>query len=219
MLKKKQKKASEKPVFSMVSGIPGIGPWLGSMPSWWGNVLGSAYPWGSFPFSYPFPNSILIDHSQYAVLQHFLGNPRLWTFRHRASLFGADSPQFRSRCVNVGATITIIKSSGGYIFGGYNPHSWSSTQGYQSGAGSFLFLLTNPYGNPPTKFNWSTSHGPYDHSSYNPRWGGGHDLYLHPGGTNCSVNFSSYTNPLGNGNNVFTGSGTIVVSDFEVFSV
>jgi len=190
------------------------------VPPFWNPSLYGAWT-GVFPFAFP-ADSILLTIPFYGMIQVWLGTPRHWVLRYRGSRNGFGGAQFHALCNNVGPTVTIIRSSGGYLFGGYNPNSWASTSGYSTGGGSFIFTLTNPYGSPPTHFH-NKSNGPYNHPTYGPSWGGGHDLHISDA---CNGNAGSYTNfphgyndTLAYGNNTFTGARNFTVADIEVFSV
>jgi len=190
------------------------------VPPFWNSSIYGLWT-GVFPFAFP-ADSVLLTVPFYGMIQAWLGSPRQWVLRYRGSRNGFASSQFHSLCNNVGSTVTIVKS-GGYLFGGYNPTSWTSSQNYTAAGGSFIFTLTNPFGSPPTVFHHKTSYGPYDHSSYGPTWGGGHDLYIANacnGNNSCSTAFpSSYNDTLGYGSNTFTGANSFTVVDIEVFSV
>jgi hypothetical protein len=175
------------------------------------------------PFYGPFfpVDSVLLQPSHHNILQSWIGRSVQWITRYRGSRDGSSSSSFHARCDHVGPTITIVRSSNGYLFGGYNPNSWSCSQGYQSGGGSFLFTLTNPNSQSPTAlYNVKSGNGPYDNSGYGPTWGGGHDLHIGNGWSGSYSNLShSYNDPTGSGNNLFTGSRNFGVSEIEVFSV
>jgi len=189
-------------------------------PFWNPSIYG---PWtGVFPFAFP-ADSVLLTVPFYGMIQAWLGNPRQWVLRYRGSRNGFAASQFHSLCNNVGPTVMIVRSSGGYLFGGYNPTSWTSRQNYAPGGGSFIFTLSNPHGSPPTAFHFKSGSGPYDYTAYGPTWGGGHDLHISDA---CNGNTGSYTNfphcyndTLGYGNNTFTGAKNFTVADIEVFSV
>ena len=59
---------------------------------------------------------------------------------------------FHALCDNQGATITMIQSTNGCIFGGYNPVSWESTGKYRASHNNeeFLFSLKSVSGKAPT---------------------------------------------------------------------
>lgn len=130
-----------------------------------------------------------------------------------------------------GATITIVKSTNGYLFGGYSSVPWASNGQYKHSPGSFLFTLTNPNGIPPTRFfSNGGSQDIYCHQSYGPTFGSGHDLYIvnNCNTQNCSSELgNSFYDNHGYGDEgytcdegyTFTGSSRFTVSDIEVFLV
>eukprot|EP01124_Arcella_intermedia_P012617 TRINITY_DN1897_c0_g2_i12.p1 TRINITY_DN1897_c0_g2~~TRINITY_DN1897_c0_g2_i12.p1 ORF type:complete len:333 (-),score=64.61 TRINITY_DN1897_c0_g2_i12:34-1032(-) len=193
-----------------------------NLPSWWNSSYGPWNPsWGYHNFA--FPESILLNPHFYQLIQSWLPSPRLWTLLYRASRDGYTASQFHSRCNNSGPTITIYKSSS-YLFGGYNPNTWTSSNSYQNGGGSFIFTLVNPRGNTPTVFRWKSSHGPFDHSSRHANFGGGHDIYVcdNPhANTSSYIGFPcSYEDTLGFGQATFTGAyNGWCVNEIEVFRV
>jgi hypothetical protein len=81
---------------------------------------------------------------------------------YRSSRDGASAFAFHSKCDMRGPTVTLIKSSSGYILGGYNDR----------GASSFIFTLRNPHGTMPTKFGIRDDfYAIYNHKSYGPTFG------------------------------------------------
>eukprot|EP01048_Picozoa_sp_COSAG05_P019622 COSAG05_NODE_3122_length_2308_cov_1.486646_1_plen_138_part_10 len=73
---------------------------------------------------------------------------------YRASEDGWEATKFHECCDNKGATVVLVKTSRGHIFGGYADASW---RGFgernisPSPGGAFLFTLRNATGMPPTK--------------------------------------------------------------------
>ena len=85
---------------------------------------------------------------------------------YRASRDGWQGQDFHSRCDSKGATVTVIKCTGGFVFGGYADVSWHSRDGdsdkkslrgkvivsnYTQSAQSFLFSLNSPSSVGPVK--------------------------------------------------------------------
>jgi len=54
------------------------------------------------------------------------GTPTKLQLLHRASVDGWKALDFHSRCDNKGPTITVIKCTGGYVFGGFTSTAWAS---------------------------------------------------------------------------------------------
>ena len=50
---------------------------------------------------------------------------------------------FHNLCDNKGKTLILIKSSEGFIIGGYTPLDWNSNSGWKNDSETFLFSLTN----------------------------------------------------------------------------
>ncbi len=99
---------------------------------------------------------------------------------YKGSHDGFKSSIFHYKCDNQGATYTIAKSENN-IFGGYNPHSWSSDGNvpFSNGKDSFLFSLVNSFNIPPMQFkNTNEEFGPYNDSRYLPSFGKFGDLSI-----------------------------------------
>jgi len=80
---------------------------------------------------------------------------------------GDDKGTFHDRCDNEGATVTIVETRLGVIFGGYTDVSWS-TNGWGADEDAFVFRLRPS----PEKFIVSdASRAMYKHSSYGPYFG------------------------------------------------
>jgi hypothetical protein len=62
---------------------------------------------------------------------------------YRASRDGFGAADFHKKCDNIPYTLTIIKTSNSYVFGGYTSIRWSSYEGFKEDNFSFLFSLTN----------------------------------------------------------------------------
>ena len=71
------------------------------------------------------PNSQLVDKKYDAKLREWCGDYK-WKLLYRASEHGYTASSFHEYCDYVkGPTLVVIKSSGGWIFGGYTTQSWS----------------------------------------------------------------------------------------------
>ena len=75
------------------------------------------------------PSELLPDtqpvNKQYdSKLREWAGDCK-WKLLYRASEHGYTSESFHDYCDDKGPTLVIIKSSGGWIFGGYTTESWS----------------------------------------------------------------------------------------------
>ena len=68
--------------------------------------------------------SKIIDNNEYdKCLQKWVGDYK-WRLIYRASEQGYTGKSFHRYCDTKGPTLIVIKSSGGWIFGGYTTRSW-----------------------------------------------------------------------------------------------
>ena len=70
------------------------------------------------------PDTQLVNKQYDAKLREWVGDCK-WKLLYRASEHGYTSESFHDYCDDKGPTLIIIKSSGGWIFGGYTTESWS----------------------------------------------------------------------------------------------
>ena len=71
-------------------------------------------------------NTQLVNQQYDAKLREWIGNNYKWRLIYRASEHGYTASSFHECCDYVkGPTLIVIKSSGGWIFGGYTTQSWS----------------------------------------------------------------------------------------------
>ena len=75
--------------------------------------------------------SKIIDNKEYdKCLQEWTGYDYKWKLLYRASEHGYIADSFHKCCDYKGPTLIVIKSSGGWIFGGYTTQSWSGLSMY-----------------------------------------------------------------------------------------
>ena len=70
------------------------------------------------------PDTQLVKKQYDSELKKWVGDYQ-WRLLYRASEHGYSAESFHKCCDNKGPTLIIIKSSGGWIFGGYTTKSWS----------------------------------------------------------------------------------------------
>ncbi len=96
----------------------------------------------------------------------------------RGSRDGFDAETFHRLCDGKANTVTVIKNTNGFIFGGFTSIPWSSSGNNEADSTAFLFSLTNP-SNTPLKLKVKLSqYSVYHLSSYGPIFGWGHDLHV-----------------------------------------
>ena len=144
-----------------------------------------------------------------------------------ASRDGWNASDFHSKCNNKGATITVVKTSEGYVFGGYADQSWASSGSWKSSNEAFLFSLKCHGGLGPTKMklkSGQSAYATYNYSDYGPAFGRGDDICIGANGnslkTGCANIGYSYELPSGASNNYFlTDNSSFNVAEVEVFKV
>jgi hypothetical protein len=137
---------------------------------------------------------------------------------------GFTPADFHKCCDNKGATLAVIQSKDGYLFGGYTPLSWDSKSNYIGHPNMFIFTLSNPHNIPPTKYpKGATNKGILCYETHAITFGGGFDIFVE---TNSHQNNSSFTyfpgtylDTTNKGKETFTGALNFTTSDYEVYSV
>jgi len=147
----------------------------------------------------------------------------------RGSRDGFDAATFHRLCDGKANTVTVIKNTNGFIFGGFTSIPWSSSDDeYKSDNTAFLYSLNNR-SNTPFKLKVKSSQYAVNHSpSYGPSFGGGYDLCV-PSLSNTNrdsfMNLHSYEFPNGKsgteGGQFIVGcsDGNFKSDEIEVFQV
>jgi hypothetical protein len=71
------------------------------------------------------------------------GCDKKWTLLYRGSEDGFSASDFHRKCDGKACTLTVIKSNGSSIFGGYTEAKWDQTDRWLSDPNAFLFSLVN----------------------------------------------------------------------------
>jgi len=140
----------------------------------------------------------------------------------RSSRDGASAASFHASCDGQGPTVTLVKSSGGYVFGGYAGVAWSSDNQYPACPSAFLFTVTNPHGDPITRFMSDGDDKAVEcYSGFGPTFGWGSDLAVSGAfdGTSFTYFPTSYIDTLGRGDTTFTGAAYFTPAEVEVWAV
>ena len=138
---------------------------------------------------------------------------------YRGTRDGKNCKNFHNKCDNKGPTICLYKSEKGYIFGGYAPISWTSSNKWHKLNDSFIFTLTNIY-DKPTKFphiegNDSVCHNLDDGATFD-------DIII---GDNFSYTLwfpRGHKDVLGKGRSIFTGdinTFKFYLKEIEIFKL
>jgi hypothetical protein len=153
--------------------------------------------------------------------------PHVWTLLYRASSQGFSSQNFHSHCDNKANTLTVIKTTNGNIFGGFTQQAWDSSSGYKIDNNAFIFSLVNKENNHvKIKIKPGGQNAICCHSSYGPRFGGGHDIFISSDSNTNQTSYSdlghsyqlsTHTHGTEQAKSFLAGSNNFQVSEIEVF--
>ena len=106
--------------------------------------------------------SVILDSANQTKLISLINKTdKVFRLAYRASRDGWRATDFHNHCNFIPNTLTVIKSTTGYIFGGFINGQWNSySQLYNSDPFSFLYTLTNP-SNTPAIMKMKNSDGAY----------------------------------------------------------
>jgi hypothetical protein len=147
---------------------------------------------------------------------------------YRGSRDGLEATNFHARCNGHPHTVTLILSTGGWIFGGYTPVAWNSRNKYvpDPTLQSFVFTIKNPHNLSARIFTQKQADmAVYHDARRGPVFGyNGYDLKLYGDwrkGDQCYSRLgNNYNNDTGiAGNKVLTGSEYFAVQEIEVFEL
>lgn len=173
---------------------------------------------------------ILSDPNHVHALLRFLDEDGLangLTLLYRGSRDGMNANAFHQKCDGQGPTITVVKSTGGYIFGGYAANAWTTGHILNSeyANNSFLFGLSCHGGKQPVKMPHKASclNSLHMESRYGPSFGeNGRDFTINwyssqrHGSSNLG---GAYSIPPGGNRMYFTGTNGFTLLEIEVFKV
>ena len=139
----------------------------------------------------------------------------------RSSRDGTTAAAFHSRCDRQGPTLTLIKDTGGKVFGGYAGVEWGSAANgkWLNDPAAFLFTVVNPHADPPAVLASTANGGSmYCDSSDGPNFGG---LYV-TGAFDKGYSYIgyNYVNTSGHsGATVLTGAQAFIPAEVEVWGM
>ena len=114
---------------------------------------------------------------------------------YRGSQDGCKASDFHDKCDNKGATITVIWSTGDFIFGGFSDKAWTSSGNYCASDKAFLFSLKSPsseVGLTKMCINQNRCSYAMGHTtSFGPYFGSGSDLRIL---SDVNIKSESYSN-------------------------
>lgn len=198
-------------------------------------LIGKVFSLGKLPDS-----TIIKSTSNANILHDWLQADGLdgnFNLLYRSSRDGRNDGTFHSKCDNKGPTLSIIKTSDGYVLGGYTNIHWQTrpildSYGYNTyfsnATRSFLFVLSGKGIASPSKMRMATrsttycNSGNYGNKSYGPSFGtgqqyGGADFDMHVQGSNLYFNIGR-TYEANSATSLFNSS-TKTIKEMEVFQV
>ena len=141
------------------------------------------------------------------------------TLLYKLTSDGDSASTFHSKCNNKGYTLSLIRNTKGFRFGGFTTQSWSSSGSYINDVNAFVFSLDFK----ECFFSYEGLNAIYDNSSYGPSFGSGQDFLI---ANQCTQNYSSTCNfpysygGAGVGNRILTGGYySFKVQEIEVYKI
>lgn len=135
--------------------------------------------------------STLLDQRSHAQLERWTGAGEFHLTRVYALQPGHSAPDFHAAVDGKGPTFTLLQLTNAvgdsYLVGGYNPQSWSSTDGWHvterdDERTAFLFNMTEPavYRQVPSSYILPSqgSRQTLNRGEHGPAYGAGHDLFV-----------------------------------------
>ncbi|KAF2075714.1 hypothetical protein CYY_002956 [Polysphondylium violaceum] len=168
--------------------------------------------------------STIIDDGQYKILNDWVDNKKSWNFvlLYRASENEFSVSSFHEKCDNKGPTITVIKTTSGDVFGGYNSQAWKSEGGAYGDKKCFIFTLVNKHGIKPTKYLYDANdrQGRYVYAdkSFGPVFGW-RDIVIHQDKEKSYQEFPFSFIDTTEQSKTTLSSRLLSLQDYEVFGV
>ncbi|KAF2075721.1 hypothetical protein CYY_002964 [Polysphondylium violaceum] len=170
--------------------------------------------------------SKIVDDKMFELFNEWIDGTKKFKFNFLYQGMGDELQSaygFHRACDDRGPTVTIIKSSEGCVFGGYNNNSWQKDGIYVYDPDSFIFTLVNKVKVPPTKFLQKIEYHIQDSYATSLRYRGpvfGLDDDIVIVGHLSSQNFpTSFIDTVGFGSITLTPGPNFIVDQYEVFSV
>ena len=109
---------------------------------------------------------------------------------YRGTRDGFQAKSFHAKCDHQPSTLTVFKSSKGFIFGGYTAVAWDSGEDYKTDPNAFIFSLVNPTGTPKLMQVAMETRAIYCHPEYGPTFGNDFDICIHDNSNKTSSSYS-----------------------------
>ena len=97
---------------------------------------------------------------------------------YRGSRDGFGAVDFHSKCDNQPNTVTFIKTTSGFVFGGYIQVCWNSNKCFSSDPNAFIFTLVNKSKKPFICELRCNDYAIYNDPNFGPTFGAGYDIHV-----------------------------------------
>lgn len=139
-----------------------------------------------------------------------------FVFIYKATIDGDKSDNFHSCCDYQGPTVIILKTTRGFVFGGYTSESWDKSGEFKCDNDSFLFSMNFQRIYP---INANTK-AIYCLTTYGPTFGGGHDICILNNCLHTSKNYCYFNGTFEGANFEINGNDQyFTVQELEVYKV
>ncbi|KAF2068530.1 hypothetical protein CYY_010144 [Polysphondylium violaceum] len=138
---------------------------------------------------------------------------------YKASENEFSASSFHSACDGKGATITLIETTDGCVFGGYNSQSWNNDSKWYGDDKCFIFTLVNKHGIKPTKYSpGQDTHYVASNFDSGPIFGGGFDIGFDSSDGSSYQSFPyTYVDTTGQGKTTLTPTKSFKIKTIEIY--
>ncbi|KAF2071426.1 hypothetical protein CYY_007250 [Polysphondylium violaceum] len=162
--------------------------------------------------------SIIIENSSFKIINDWIDDNKTIDFdllyKAKDDFSGS---LFHSACDDKGATITLIETTEGDVFGGYNSQSWNcdGDNKWYGDDKCFIFTLVNKHGIKPTKYSPRNKDYVRSIKSSGPLFGGGYDIGI---GIRSYQSFPhTYHDTTGKGGSTLTPTKEFTIKTIEIY--
>ena len=176
--------------------------------------------------------SSLLDDRSHAQLERWHGAGEFNLTRDYALESGHTAPDFHAAVDGMGPTFTLLQLTNtlgeSYLVGGYNPQSWSSTDGWHvterdADRTAFLFNMTEPavYRQVPSTYILPSqgSRQTLNRAEHGPAFGAGHDLFVNDRLDTAFSYQLTYGDPLGEGRSIVDRSVGVQLAQVDAMEL
>jgi hypothetical protein len=139
-------------------------------------------------------DTMILTQNEIEMVRKSMGMKK-FVLLYRATRDGFTAKNFHDKVYARGNTITFIKTTDNYVFGGYTTAYWDTANVYRYDSSAFIFSLRRSGSSHLITFGIrSTSYygnAIYGGASYGPTFGNGHDIYVRD---RSNIYTGSYTN-------------------------